>query len=108
MKQALVLIVQLFFLFSIHPTKAQSSFSFSDGSDKRVFSFELVNNLIIVPVKINGVTFSFILDSGVNRTILFNNDLISELQLKNKTSISLRGFSNSESIKAYKSRSHSF
>ena len=102
MRQALVLIVQLFFLFSIHLTKAQSSFSFSDGSDKRVFSFELVNNLIIVPVKINGVTFSFILDSGVNRTILFNNDLISELQLKNKTSISLRGFSNSESIKAYK------
>ena len=102
MKQALVLIVQLFLLFSIHPIKAQSSFSFSDGSDKRVFSFESVNNLIIVPVKINGVTFSFILDFGVNRTILFNNDLISELQLKNKTSISLRGFSNSESIKAYK------
>jgi len=47
MKQALVLIVQLFLLFSIHPIKAQSSFSFSDGSDKRVFSFELVNNFIM-------------------------------------------------------------
>ena len=58
--------------------------------------------MIVVPVKINGVTFSFILDSGVNRTILFNNDLISELRLKNKTSINLRGFSNSESIKAFK------
>ena len=58
--------------------------------------------MIVVPVQINGVTFSFVLDSGVNRTILFNNDLISELQLKNKTSINLRGFSNSESIKAFK------
>jgi len=38
----------------------------------------------------------------VNRAILFINDLISELQLKNKTSINLRGFSNSESIKAFK------
>ena len=102
MKQSLVFVFQLFILFSVYQTKAQSDFMFSDGSHKRTFSFEAINNLIVIPVKINGVTFSFILDSGVNRTILFNNDLISALQLKNKISINLRGFSNSELIKAFK------
>ena len=60
----------------------------------------MINNLIVVPVKINGTAFSFILDSGVNKTILFNNQLISVLQLKNKTAFRLRGFSNAEAIKA--------
>ena len=101
MKQSLVFILPLFVLFGINLTHAQPDFVFFDGSYKRTFSFEAVNNFVVIPLKINGVTFSFVLDSGVNRTILFNNDLISELQLKNKTIINLRGFSNSESIKAF-------
>ena len=92
MKQSLVFVFQLFILFSVYQTKAQSDFMFSDGSHKRTFSFEAINNLIVIPVKINGVTFSFILDSGVNRTILFNNDLISALQLKNKNKHQLTRF----------------
>jgi hypothetical protein len=51
-------------------------------------------------LSINGTAFSFNLDSGVNKTILFNNQLISVLQLKNKTAFRLRGFSNAEAIKA--------
>ena len=90
MEQSLVFVFQLFIHFSVYQTKAQSDFVFSDGSHKHTFSFEAVNKLIVVPVKVNRVIF--ILDSGVNRTILFNNDLISELQLKNKTSINLHGF----------------
>jgi hypothetical protein len=54
----------------------QSSFEFPEGVTKRTFSFELINNLIVLPVQINGVSLSFLLDLGVNKTILFNNDLI--------------------------------
>ncbi|MVZ67598.1 PDZ domain-containing protein [Sphingobacterium sp. DK4209] len=47
----------------------QSDFSFL--SKKRSFDFELVGNLIIIPVKLNGVSLSFLLDTGVKETILF-------------------------------------
>jgi hypothetical protein len=33
--------------------------------------FEVVNNVVLVPVKINGISFSFLLDTGVKETILF-------------------------------------
>ncbi len=93
------IIILCFFCSSI---LAQSSFVFPQGFKKRAFTFELINNLIVVPVKINGQPFNFLLDSGVQKTILFNNDLISVLKLKNKTTVNLRGFSDSGPIKAYK------
>ena len=85
----------------MHFAYGQSRFNFSDGFHKRTFSFEVINNLIVVPIKINGTEFNFILDSGVNNTILFNSDLISNFDFKNKKSINLKGFSNVASIKAF-------
>lgn len=102
MKQFLFFIGLVFFLSNTNSVQAQSGFEFPSKLQKRKISFELINNLIVIPIKINGTIFSFILDSGVNRTILFNNDLISILELKNKRTVNLRGFSNAESIKAFK------
>ncbi|WP_027377535.1 retropepsin-like aspartic protease [Kaistella palustris] len=39
---------------------------------KTVIPFQLINNLIFVPVNINGVDLTFLLDSGVNETLLFS------------------------------------
>lgn len=41
---------------------------------KAIIPFQFINNLIFVPVKINGVDLTFLLDSGVNETILFSLD----------------------------------
>ena len=87
-------------LFNVHFAYGQSRFNFPDGFHKWTFSFEVINNLIVVPIKINGTEFNFIIDSGVNNTILFNSDLISNFDFKNKKSINLKGFSNVASIKA--------
>lgn len=35
---------------------------------------QVVNNLILIPVKLNGYDLTFLLDTGVNKTILFNVD----------------------------------
>ena len=40
------------------------------GVDK--VKFRLINNLIIIPVEVNGVTLSFLLDTGVSKPIIFN------------------------------------
>src|SRR5690606_5249212 len=60
--------------------------------------------LIIIPVEINGIELSFILDTGVNKTIIFNFLNISDsLQIKNTETIFLRGLGEGEAIKALKS-----
>src|SRR5690606_2499327 len=35
------------------------------------FKFEVINNVVLVPVVINGMTLTFLLDTGVKETILF-------------------------------------
>jgi len=43
-------------------------------NNRLVIPFQLVNNIIILPVQLNGVSLSFILDSGVGHTLLFSTD----------------------------------
>ena len=41
-------------------------------SKKATIPFQLINNLILIPVNVNGVNLTFLLDSGVKETILFS------------------------------------
>jgi len=59
------------FLFSI--SFCQGNFEIKNPK-KTVISFQLINNLIFIPVNINGVDLTFLLDSGVKETILFSLD----------------------------------
>lgn len=59
-------------------TYAQGGFKIINNKNKTVIPFTLINNLIFVPVNINGAKLTLLLDSGVNETILFslgNNDV---------------------------------
>ena len=59
-------------------------------SDKIHFKF--INNLIVIPVEINGVELSFLLDTGVSKPIIFNFlNLSDSLKIKNTERIYLRG-----------------
>ncbi len=70
--------------------------------------FELVNNLMIVPVELNGAKLSFILDTGVSSPILFNLTDQDSVQINNVSEISLRGLGEGEPIKALKSEGNTF
>jgi hypothetical protein len=53
--------------------KAQNGFRFQEKiQTKQRVSFQLINNLIVIPVAINSQELSFILDTGVHRTVIFN------------------------------------
>ena len=87
---------------------SQSSFHLSQTYHTKV-KFQLIDNLIIIPVEINGVMLSFLLDTGVGRPILFNIvDSSESLKLKNVENILLRGLGDEGYIIALKSRKNIF
>ncbi|WP_299313874.1 aspartyl protease family protein [uncultured Aquimarina sp.] len=81
----------------------QEGFKLPDDQRSDKIKFELANNLIIIPVELNGVQLSFILDTGVGSTILFSIDQRESLELKNASKIFLRGLGNDEPAEAIKS-----
>ena len=96
------------FLFSL-TINAQVGFTFNEGNKYRQqIKFRLINNLIVIPLEINGKELSFILDTGVNKTILFNlfeNDSISLLNTRN---VKLRGLGNGDAVDALISKKNTF
>ena len=50
---------------------SQDGFQLQNGKSDKIH-FRLINNLIVIPVSVNGVSLSFLLDTGVSKSILFN------------------------------------
>ena len=50
---------------------SQGNFELQNGKSDKIH-FKLINNLIVIPVTINGASLSFLLDTGVSRPIVFN------------------------------------
>jgi len=98
------------FLFSFYANlNAQSGFHFLDKHQKKQqIRFRLINNLVIIPLKINGLELSFILDTGVDKTILFDRNYNDSLVLKNIEKINLRGLGNGKAVTALFSKNNLF
>lgn len=65
--------------------------------------FELVNNVVLVPLRINGISFSFLLDTGVKETILFA-QAHDSLYLHNKNKMVFHGIGLEDGIEGLLSR----
>lgn len=81
----------------------QEGFLFENGINKAVIPFKFINNLIFIPIKVNGVELNFLLDSGVEETILFSMDEKKEISFSKVEKIRLRGLGSEESIEGLKS-----
>ena len=93
----------IFFLALVISSPAQKAFEIDNDKNHFQLPFQLIHDLVIVPVEINGVELSFLLDTGVDSTILFNLTEVDSLNVKNATSILLKGLGAGEPIQAIKS-----
>lgn len=98
--------IAILFILPLH-FKAQEGFRFLNQSEKKVrIDFKLINNLIVIPLKFNNKELSFILDSGANKTILFNISENDTIGLKNVKKVALQGLGKGNSVEALLSQNN--
>lgn len=94
----------LFFLFIFSTAIfAQDGFQFQTRKNKVVIPFQLINNLIFIPIKVNGVELNFLVDTGIDETILFSLEEKDEIRFSKIEKVKLRGLGVEESIEGLKS-----
>ena len=96
--------IMLFFgLLASFTLNAQGDFLIEKNKKKVVIPFKLINNLVFIPIKVNGIELNFLLDSGVDETILFSMEDKKEVSFNNIEKIKLRGLGSEEEIEGLKS-----
>ncbi|WP_233265896.1 aspartyl protease family protein [Formosa sp. L2A11] len=84
---------------------SQTGFILQNNKKSDKIRFKLINNLIVIPVEVNGVPLSFILDSGVSKPIVFSFlNKRDTLQINNTEAFFLRGLGDGKSFEALKSK----
>ncbi|WP_281226417.1 PDZ domain-containing protein [Flavobacterium aquiphilum] len=89
-------------LLMIMPVFGQDGFVFDKGVEKVTVPLVLINNLVFIPIKVNGVELNFLLDTGVEETILFSLEDNPEVTFFNTEKITLRGLGSEEAIEGLK------
>lgn len=100
-----IIILCFLFIYAL-PILGQEGFLFQKGVDKVVIPFKFINNLIFIPIKVNGVELNFLLDSGVEETVLFSMEDKKEVSFFNVEKITLKGLGSEASIEGLKSRNN--
>lgn len=100
MKKYIVLFFGVFLPFSL---LAQNDFLIENNRKKVIIPFKLINNLVFIPIKVNGIELNFLLDSGVEETILFSMEEKQEVSFNNVEKIRLRGLGSEQEIEGLKS-----
>jgi hypothetical protein len=100
--------LSILFILTFSISFSQSNFEIIKNKSKVVIPFELINNLMFIQVKLNGEELTFLLDTGVEETVLFSLNEDNVLPLNEVETIKLKGLGNSEPIDGYKSSNNKF
>ncbi|WP_400074088.1 PDZ domain-containing protein [Zobellia russellii] len=98
----------IFFLMLLSSSVVAQGFSLPEGQKSEKIKFQLINNLIVVPIEVNGTELSFLLDSGVSSPILFNISETDSVQINHVSEITIKGFGDNVPIKALVSEKNQF
>lgn len=90
----------LFILMSFF-VNAQTGFHIDSGN-KTEIKFQFINNLILIPIEVNGTQLTFLLDSGVNETLLFSIDN-KDINLNNVEKTNFTGLGKDVEVEGLKS-----
>ncbi|RXR19219.1 PDZ domain-containing protein [Flavobacterium amnicola] len=82
---------------------SQSHFRFANEGKKASIPFIESNHLVIIPVNLNGANLNFLLDTGVENTVLFSLDETDSINFDNIEKIKIKGLGSGEAIDALKS-----
>ncbi len=96
----------LFFLVFFNQAFSQSGIQFETSKNKVVIPFQLINNLIFTPIIINNVELNFLLDTGVDETILLSLEDKGSANFNTIEKIKLRGLGSQESIEGLRSKNN--
>lgn len=97
-------IVLFFLVFGIVGTHlAQDGFRYEGKRNKMYIPFQFINNLVFIPINVNGFPLTFLLDSGVEETILFGLEDNMGINLNNPDKIKIIGLGNQDSFDGIRS-----
>jgi hypothetical protein len=96
-------IIFLFVFIFNFQVEAQTGFQFETNKSKIVIPFKLINNLVFIPINVNGIELNFLLDTGVEETILLSLEDKEQVSFYNVEKIKLRGLGSNEPIEGLKS-----
>lgn len=100
--------LQLLFVLCFPLLFFSQNYEMVKGQQVEKIKFELINNLMVVPIEVNGTKLSFIMDSGVGTPILFNLADQDSIQLKNVSEITINGLGEGDPISALSSSGNFF
>jgi len=95
------------FLYFFNYSFAQGVFKIDGNRENFEMDFTKVNDLVIIPVEVNGVELNFLLDTGVDSSIIFSLEEKDSLNVKNAKEIKLKGWGENEAMTAIRSTGNS-